>query len=184
MGVLFAYLLGSFIAVFTFRNARARASVLFAADLLQTLPSFVYLIPIVMLFRVGDFAAVIAIAAYAIAPAMRYTLLGLANVPVPLQEAAAVSGCTKGQQLTKVEFPMAVPELLLGLNQTIMMGLAMVVISALLGTNDLGQETYTALALVDPGRGLVAGFAVSFIAIILDRMLSAAAADYRKKVIA
>lgn len=183
MGVLFAFLTGLIIAVLTFRKDYARSTALFLADLLQTLPSFVYLIPVVMLFRVGDFAAIVAVAAYAVAPAIRYTIHGLVGVPLALREVAFVSGCTRGQQLLKVEIPMAIPELLLGLNQTIMMGLAMVVITALVGTNDLGQETYIALARVDPGRGIVAGLGVAFIAMILDRILMAAAHEYKRKAI-
>lgn len=183
VGVAIAALVGTTIGALCYRHMRRRRAALFTADLLQTMPSFVYLIPVVMLFRVGDFAAVVAVAAYAVAPAIRYTIHGLAGVPAPLLEAAAASGCTPRQQFLKVELPMAVPELLLGLNQTIMMGLAMVVITALVGTNDLGQEVYIALASVDPGRGIVAGLGVAFLAIILDRLVMSAAGDYRRRAI-
>lgn len=182
-GVALAYVCGTTIGVLTFRRPRARRGALFVADLLQTLPSFVYLIPVVMLFRVGDFAAVVAVAAYAIAPAIRYSIHGLSGVPSGLSDVASVAGCTDAQKLRKVEMPMAVPELLLGLNQTIMMGLAMVVITALVGTNDLGQEVYIALAKVDPGRGIVAGLGVAFLAMVLDRLVTGAAAQYRQKAI-
>lgn len=182
-GVFLAFIGGSSIGLLTYWFPRAQKPALLVADLLQTLPSFVYLIPVVMLFRVGDFAAVIAVAAYAIAPAIRYTIHGLINVPQSLSDVATVVGCTPGQKLTKVQLPMAVPEILLGLNQTIMMGLAMVVITALVGTNDLGQEVYIALASVDPGRGIVAGLGVAFLAMVLDRLVTGAASEYRRKAI-
>jgi glycine betaine/proline transport system permease protein len=182
-GVFLAFVTGASIGLLTHWFEGLRKPALLVADVLQTLPSFVYLIPVVMLFRVGDFAAVIAVAAYAIAPAIRYTIHGLMHVPQPLADVATVVGCTRWQKLKMVLLPMAVPEILLGLNQTIMMGLAMVVITALVGTNDLGQEVYIALASVDPGRGIVAGLGVAFLAMVLDRLVTGAAAEYRRKAI-
>ncbi|MDH5529771.1 MAG: ABC transporter permease subunit [Paracoccaceae bacterium] len=144
-------------------------------DTLQTLPSFVYLMPAVMLFRVGDFTALIAVVAYAVAPAIRYTVLGIHGVDPRLIEAGYAMGCTPRQILTRIKLRLALPEILLGLNQTIMFALSMLVITALVGTRDLGQEVYIALTKADPGRGLVAGLAVAFIAIISDRLISAGA---------
>jgi glycine betaine/proline transport system permease protein len=144
-------------------------------DTLQTLPSFVYLMPAVMLFRVGDFTAMIAVVAYSIAPAIRYTALGLQGVDQRLIEAARAMGSTRWQILTKVKLRLALPEIMLGLNQTIMFALSMLVITALVGTRDLGQEVYIALTKADPGRGLVAGLSVAFIAIIADRLIGASA---------
>ena len=144
-------------------------------DTAQTLPSFVYLMPIVMLFRVGDFTAMIAVVAYAIAPAIRYTVLGLQSVDPRLIEAGRAMGCTDWQILTRIRLRLALPEILLGLNQTIMFALSMLVITALVGTRDLGQDVYIALTKANPGNGLVAGLAIAFIAIIADRLLSAAA---------
>ena len=100
-------------------------------DTLQTLPSFVYLIPVVMLFRVGDFTAMIAIVLYALAPAVRYTAHGIRNVPPSLIEAGTAAGCTQGQLLTKIRIPLATPIILLGINQTVMLALSMLVITAL-----------------------------------------------------
>ncbi|SMC76068.1 ABC transporter permease subunit [Rhizobium sp. RU36D] len=151
-------------------------------DTLQTLPSFVYLMPAVMLFRVGDFTALIAIVAYAVAPAIRYTVLGLQRVDPRVVEAGRAMGCTPWQILTKIKLKLALPEMLLGLNQTIMFALSMLVITALVGTRDLGQEVYIALTKADTGRGLVAGLAVAFIAIIADRMISAGAARIRERI--
>ena len=144
-------------------------------DTLQTLPSFVYLIPVVMLFRVGDFTAMIAIVLYALAPAVRYTAHGIRNVPPSLIEAGTAAGCTQGQLLTKIRLPLATPIILLGINQTVMLALSMLVITALVGTRDLGQEVYMALTKADTGRGLVAGLCVAAIAIIADRLIQTAA---------
>ena len=144
-------------------------------DTLQTLPSFVYLIPVVMLFRVGDFTAMIAIVLYALAPAVRYTAHGIRNVQPTLIEAGTAAGCTPFQLLTKIRLPLATPVILLGINQTIMLALSMLVITALVGTRDLGQEVYIALTKADTGRGLVAGLCVAAIAIIADRLIQTAA---------
>ena len=114
-------------------------------DTLQTLPSFVYLIPVVMLFRVGDVTALIAIVAFAVAPAIRYTIHGIKQVPPHLIEAAVATGCTRRQILWRVQLPLALPEILLGVNQTVLLALSMLVITALVGTRDLGQEVYIAL---------------------------------------
>lgn len=148
-------------------------------DTLQTLPSFVYLMPAVMLFRVGDFTAMLAVVAFAIVPAIRYTVLGLQGVDPRLIEAGRAMGCSEFQILTRIRLRLALPEILLGLNQTIMFALSMLVITALVGTRDLGQEVYIALTKADPGRGLVAGLAIAFIAIIADRLIQAAAARQR-----
>jgi len=144
-------------------------------DTLQTLPSFVYLIPVVMLFRVGDFTAMIAIVLYALAPAVRYTAHGIRNVQPTLIEAGTAAGCTPRQLLTRIRLPLATPVILLGINQTVMLALSMLVITALVGTRDLGQEVYIALTKADTGRGLVAGLCVAAIAIIADRLIQTAA---------
>ena len=131
------------------------------------------------MFRVGDFTALIAIVLYALAPAVRYTAHGVKSVSEELLEAGIVSGCTKWQLLSRIRLPLALPEILLGLNQTIMLALSMLVITALVGTRDLGQEVYIALTKADIGRGIVAGLAIAFIAIILDRIISASARNAR-----
>ena len=144
-------------------------------DTLQTLPSFVYLMPVVMLFRVGDFTAILAVVLYALAPAIRYTAHGLMQVDPALIEAGRAAGATRWQLLTRIKLKLAFPQIMLGLNQTIMLALSMLVITALVGTRDLGQEVYIALAKADTGRGIVAGLAVAFIAIIADRLIGASA---------
>ena len=173
LSVLFACAIGIPIGIAAAANERLHRLVQVVIDTLQTLPSFVYLMPVVMLFRVGDFAAMLAVIAYAVVPAIRYTDHGLRQVPAHLVEAARAAGCTRRQLLWKVQLPLALPEIMLGINQTIMMALSMLVITALVGTRDLGQEVYIALTKADTGRGFVAGICVAFIAIISDRLISA-----------
>jgi len=176
ISVVAASLIGIPVGIVSAERERLWRWVQVAIDTLQTLPSFVYLMPAVMLFRVGDFTALIAIVAYAVAPAIRYTVLGLQKVDPRLIEAGEAMGCTRWQVLTKIKLKLALPEIMLGLNQTIMFALSMLVITALVGTRDLGQEVYIALTKADTGRGLVAGLAVAFIAIIADRLIAAGAA--------
>jgi glycine betaine/proline transport system permease protein len=177
--VIIATIIGVPLGVLAALNKRAGAVIGVFIDTLQTLPSFVYLIPVVMLFRVGDFTAMIAIVLYALAPAVRYAAHGVRNVSGDLIEAGIVSGCTPGQLLRLIRLPLALPEILLGINQTIMLALSMLVITALVGTRDLGQEVYVALTKADTGRGLVAGLAIAFIAIIADRLVNAGARTAR-----
>jgi glycine betaine/proline transport system permease protein len=173
VSVVVAGAIGLPIGIWAADRPRANRVVQAVIDTLQTLPSFVYLIPVVMLFRVGEFSAIIAVIAFAVAPAVRYVVLGLGQVPPSLIEAARAAGCSRGQILRKVRLPLAFPEIMLGLNQTVMMALSMVVITALVGTRDLGQEVYIALAKADTGRGLVSGVCVAFIAIVIDRLVGA-----------
>ncbi|MFN0263481.1 ABC transporter permease [Tepidamorphus sp. 3E244] len=178
--VILASLIGIPIAILVATRDRLWGWAQVVIDTLQTLPSFVYLMPAVMLFRVGDFTAMIAVVAYAIAPAIRYTVLGLRGVDPRLIEAGRAMGCTPWQLLTRIRLKLALPEIMLGLNQTIMFALSMLVITALVGTRDLGQEVYIALTKADTGRGLVAGLAVAFIGIIADRLISAGARRTRQ----
>jgi glycine betaine/proline transport system permease protein len=177
--VVIASVIGIPLGVLAAVNARAGSIIGVLIDTLQTLPSFVYLIPVVMLFRIGDFTAMVAIVLYAVVPAVRYAAHGVRSVSPELIEAGVVSGCTKRQLLSRIRLPLALPEILLGLNQTIMLALSMLVITALVGTRDLGQEVYIALTKADTGRGLVAGFAIAFIAIIADRIITASARSAR-----
>lgn len=181
VSVLVASVIGIPIGIFAAQNDWANRIISSFIDTLQTLPSFVYLIPVVMLFRVGDFSAMIAVVLYAMAPAVRYAAHGIRNIDPQLIEAGLVSGCTPRQLLWRIKMPMALPELLLGLNQTIMLALSMLVITALVGTRDLGQEVYIALTKANSGQGIVAGLSVAFIAITADRILSASANRARRK---
>ena len=173
ISVIIASAIGIPIGIWASSHDRVHRVVQVVIDTLQTLPSFVYLIPVVMLFRVGDFSAMIAIVAYALVPAVRYTDHGIRQVPPPLIEAARAMGCTRRQIMWRVQLPIALPEIMLGINQTIMLALAMLVITALVGTRDLGQEVYIALTKADTGLGIVAGLCVAFIAMIADRLIGA-----------
>ena len=181
ISVAIASLIGMPIGIWAASNERVNRIVQVVIDTLQTLPAFVYLIPVVMLFRVGDFSAMIAVVAYSLVPAIRYTAHGIRQVPPMIIEAATAAGCTRWQIMRKVQLRLALPEILLGVNQTIMMGLSMLVITALVGTRDLGQEVYIALTKADTGRGLVAGLCVAFIAMISDRLISAWSARKKKE---
>lgn len=142
-------------------------------DTLQTMPLFVILIPFLMIFKIGEFTALLAIMAYAIVPAIRYTEHGLRSVPAHVVEAATCIGCTRMQTLVRVKLPLALPVMMLGLNQTIMYGIAMLVIAALVGTNGLGQQVYIGLGDGDFGVGIVAGLGMAIIAMIADRLTGA-----------
>ena len=115
----------------------------------------------------------LAVIAYAVTPVIRYTDYGIRQIAPDLIEAARQAGCTRNQLLRKVQIPLALPHIMLGINQTIMMALSMLVITALVGTRELGQEVYIALTKADTGRGIIAGVCVTFIAIIADRLIGA-----------
>ena len=150
-------------------------------DTLQTMPLFVILIPFVMIFKIGEFTALLAIMAYAIVPAIRYAEHALRNVPAEVVEAATCFGCTRRQLLWRVKLPLAMPVMMLGLNQTIMFGIAMLVIAALVGTNGLGQRVYIGLGDGDFGVGIVAGIGMAFIAMIADRMTQGMSRAYQER---
>ena len=144
------------------------------------MPSFCFIIPVVMLFRVGDVTAMIATVAFAIVPAIRYTNHGMRQVPPELIEAGDGVGLHALRRLFwRVQLPMALPEIMLGINQTILLALSMIIICAMIGTRDLGQEVFIALAKADAGRGIVAGLAIAFIGIVADRLITAWAAQLR-----
>ncbi len=161
------------IGVLAARSDRISRVVMPVCDLLQTLPSFVYLVPVVMLFQVGDVAAISATIAYAVVPIIRYTNLGLRNVSSETKEAAVASGCSGWQVLVKVELPMALPEILLGVNQMIVFGLFTLSITALVGARDLSATIYRALSEIDPGQGIVGGICIACLAILSDRFIRA-----------
>ncbi|MER9682238.1 ABC transporter permease subunit [Mesorhizobium sp. M0184] len=176
-----ACLIGIPIGLMASRSDRFEKIVTPVIDTLQVLPSFCFIIPVVMLFRVGDVTAMIATVAFAVVPAIRYTNHGIRQVPPALIEAAKVSGCTKRQTFFRVQLPLALPEIMLGVNQTILMALAMIIICAMVGTRDLGQEVFIALSKADSGRGIVAGLAIAFIGIVADRLFNAWTAKARAR---
>ena len=149
-------------------------------DMLQTIPLFVFLIPVLMFFQIGEFSAFLAICAYAIVPMIRYTRHGLVSTPDEMIEAATASGATTWQMLRDVRAPYAAPTILLGLNQTILYAFSMLVIAALIGTTGLGQSIYLALGQADVGLGVSAGAAMAILAFLADRFLQGFATERRR----
>ncbi len=140
-------------------------------DLMQTLPTFVYLIPAIVFFGLGMVPGLIATVIFVVPAPIRLTYLGISRTPAPLLEAVQSFGGTRRQVLWKVELPSAIPQIMAGLNQTIMLSLSMVVIAALVGAKGLGVPVVRALNTVDTARGFEAGMIIVVVAIILDRML-------------
>ncbi len=140
-------------------------------DLMQTLPTFVYLIPAIVFFGLGMVPGLIATVIFVLPAPIRLTHLGVSSTPVPLLEAATAFGATPSQRLWKVELPYAFPQIMAGLNQTIMLSLSMVVIAALVGANGLGVPVVRALNSVNPALGFESGFVIVVVAVLLDRML-------------
>ena len=142
-------------------------------DLMQTLPTFVYLIPAIVFFGIGMVPGLLATVIFVLPAPIRLTWLGVSSTPAPLTEAARAFGATPRQLLWKVELPSALPQIMAGLNQTIMLSLSMVVIAALVGAAGLGVPVVRALNSVNTALGFESGFVIVVVAIILDRMLAA-----------
>ncbi|OXS99025.1 choline ABC transporter permease subunit [Notoacmeibacter marinus] len=140
-------------------------------DLMQTLPTFVYLIPAIVFFGIGMVPGLIATVIFVLPAPIRLTYLGVSSTPKPLLEAADAFGGTASQKLWKVELPYALPQIMAGLNQTIMLSLSMVVVAALVGANGLGVPVVRALNQVNTALGFESGLVIVVVAIILDRML-------------
>ncbi len=180
-GVIVSSLIGVTVGTFCSQNNYASKFILGVCDTFQTFPSFVYLIPVMMLFGVTDTAVLIAVVVYATIPATRYTVEGLRSIPPALHDAAVMSGVTHIQRLIKIDFPLAFPHIMLGVNQTVVFALFMVIIGAFIGTEDLGQ--YILKALSDrqgAGKGLILGVCVAFIGLIVDNLIRTYA-EQRKK---
>lgn len=156
------------IAMASFRGVRA--VMLPILDVMQTMPSFVYLIPVVMLFNLGKLAALFATVIYAVPPVIRLTDLGIRLVDAEVLEASRAFGASRGRQLFGVQLPLALPNIMAGINQTTMMALAMVVIASMIGVRGLGYEVLQGINRLQVGRGLLAGLGIVILAIIFDRI--------------
>ncbi len=149
-------------------------------DGMQTMPSFVYLVPAIAFFSLGNVPAVIATLIYAVPPAVRFTNLGIRQVPEETIESAASFGATNSQLLLKVKIPLATPTIMAGVNQTTLMALAMVVIASLVGAGGLGEDVNRALGRIEPGNAFLAGLGIVFLAIIIDRITQAFASRQQR----
>ncbi|MDQ0351958.1 glycine betaine/proline transport system permease protein [Alkalibacillus filiformis] len=163
-------LVGIPVGILSAMNNRVQSVVRPTLDFMQTLPSFVYLIPAVLLFGLGGVSAVIATFIFAAPPAVRMTNLGIRHVPKEVIEASKAFGSTSKQLLFKVQLPLAVPSIMAGVNQTIMLSLSMAVIASMIGAPGLGATVLQAISRVNIGLGLVGGLGIVVLAIILDRI--------------
>ncbi|MGI9420264.1 MAG: ABC transporter permease [Geminicoccaceae bacterium] len=153
------------------KSSRAYAAALPVLDFMQTMPAFVYLIPIIAFFGTGKPPGVLATIIFAMPPVIRLTALGMRQVPEGTKEAAVAFGCTKWQLLRNVEIPLAMPSIMTGINQTILMCLSMVVIASLIGAGGLGANILEALQYAAKGQGMLAGLAILFCAMVIDRII-------------
>ena len=173
VSVVLAIIIGVPLGLYGAGTPTRAGRMLLVCDSLQTFPSFIYLIPVIMLFGVNDVAVIAAVMVFATVPIIRYTIEGIRNVPPEIVEAAQMSGAGKAQVMWNVKLPLAVPTMLVGANQSIMFSLFMVIIAAFIGTQDLGQEMQRALSSSDVGKGLTLGFAVAFMGLMADHLLNA-----------
>lgn len=155
------------------RSTTLRQTLSPVLDMMQTLPSFVYMIPVLMLFGLGKVPAVIATVVYALPPLVRLTDLGIRQVPADVIEAGQSFGCSRWQLLFKVQLPLARPSIMAGINQSIMMALGMVVIASMIGARGLGEDVLAGINNLDIGKGLQAGLAIVILAIVVDRISQA-----------
>jgi glycine betaine/proline transport system permease protein len=153
------------------KSRTMRAVLMPCLDVMQTMPSFVYLLPAVAFFSIGKPPALVATVIFAMPPLIRLTCLGIEQVPLTVREAMYAHGATPFQTLVKAELPLAGPSIHAGINQTIMMSLSMVVIAALIGGGGLGYDVLFALQNVQYGRGILSGSAIVLCAIVFDRLV-------------
>ena len=167
---LVALLFGLPIGILTAKSRGFKTIVMPTLDVMQTMPSFVYLIPALMLFGLGKVPAILATVIYAIPPMIRLTALGIEQVPTEVTEAATAFGVTPAQLLLTVELPLARPSIMAGVNQTIMLALSMVVVASMIGARGLGEQVLNGIQTLDVGQGLEAGIGIVILAVVLDRI--------------
>ncbi|MDF2607057.1 MAG: opuAB [Bacillales bacterium] len=168
--VLISIVIGIPVGIWASQSERVRQIVTPILDLMQTMPAFVYLLPAIFFFSIGVVPGVIASVIFAMPPTIRLTVLGIKQVPSDLIEASEAFGSTTKQKLLKVELPLAMPTIMAGINQSIMLSLSMVVIASMVGAPGLGTEVYRAVTQIKTGDGFEAGIAIVVIAILLDRI--------------
>jgi glycine betaine/proline transport system permease protein len=178
--VAIAMLIGIPVGVMASRSDKWSRRVLLACDTAQTFPSFIYLIPAIMLFGITATAVVGSVLIFAMVPLTRYTIEGLRTVPPEMTEAADMAGATRMQKLVNVQLPLALPTMAVGFNQAIMFAFFMVIIAAFIGTQDLGQELQRTLAGTDLGKNFVLGICVSLMALTFDLVIMKWAADKKR----
>ncbi|MCL1829186.1 MAG: ABC transporter permease subunit [Oscillospiraceae bacterium] len=170
VGVVIALIIGFPAGILLSYSTAANNIVRPVLDTMQTMPVFVYMIPAVIFFGMGNASAVIATVIYAMVPVIRLTSLGIRQIDKEVVEAASAFGSTRWQALIKVQIPQALPTIMAGVNQTLMMAMSMVVTASLIGARGLGNEVLVAVNRIEIGRGLLAGGSVVIIAILLDRL--------------
>jgi glycine betaine/proline transport system permease protein len=180
--VIISFVIGIPTGIVMARNDRIERIIRPVLDAMQTMPSFVYLIPALMLFGLGKVPAVFATIIYAAPPVIRLTNVGIRQVPQSVIEAAKAFGSNGRQVLFEVQIPLAVPSIMVGINQTTMMALAMVVITSMIGARTLGLEVLLAINRIEVGRGFEAGLSIVLLAIIIDRITNALAARQQYEV--
>ena len=168
--VLFCAIAGIPLGIMAGRSDRFEMFLRPFLDAMQTTPAFVYLIPVVMLFSIGTVSGILATIVFALPPIIRLTSLGIRQVHPELVEAALAFGATSWQVLRKVQFPLAMPSVMAGLNQTIMMALSMVVIAALIGAGGLGNPVVQGLNTLEIGLATIGGLSIVLLAMVLDRI--------------
>ena len=178
--VILAMLIGIPMGISASRSEKWSNRILLVCDTAQTFPSFIYLIPAIMLFGVNDVAVVFSILIFSTVPLTRYTIEGLRTVPIEMTEAADMAGATRRQKLINVQLPLALPTMAVGFNQAIMFAFFMVIIAAFIGTQDLGQELQRTLAGTDLGKNFVLGICVSLMALTFDLAILKWAEDRKK----
>lgn len=168
--VIFCSVLGIPLGIAAAKNERFWMVLRPILDLMQTIPSFVYLVPIVMLFSIGNVSGVIVTCIYALAPVVRLTNLGIRQVRPDMVEASNAFGASRRQTLIKVELPLAMPTIMAGVNQTVMLALSMSVVSSMISVTGLGQMVLRGIGRLDMGLATVGGLGIVFLAIVIDRV--------------
>ena len=159
------------LGMFCARRQRFYAFIRPIMDFMQTMPAFVFMIPVIAFFGTGKPPGVLATLVFGMPPVIRLTALGMRGVPETTKEAALAFGCTKWTLLREIEIPLAMPSIMTGINQTILMCLSMVVIASLIGAKGLGQDVLVALQYAAKGQGMLAGLAILFCAMVIDRII-------------